>query len=451
MTRDNAEQDSLVNQERGAQRNAADSNQPRSEQTSFDKPNPDKTNLDTTNTNKTDATQADVAQTTTQPPRRSNAARELRQGVAGGGRGSSAAVKATTQVQAQTVQFADYRPEQPMLVSISSAKQQLFTSVASAKVERILVNNGQMVAAGEVLMQLSSDDLMLNLAQQQSNVAQLMAQNELANIQFKADDANYQQAKLDVQKEQLLVKQSLSSEAALNSKTQLLQAAELKVQKFSQEQAMRNAQLSQASLQLQQIEALVAELTVTAQFAAQVVDIAVTQGQSVAANQSLIDIVDASAYVAQGQIPLSMALALQGRKDIVAYPSQPRGNTSTQLQWPLSSLGQKSLAGVVDIEFSLNSTASQSWLLGENIQVLLQMPEVNAVLLPADAVYFNQQVYVIENNKLAARDVLVVGHRFVDGVAMALVQSSALNEGDQLLITRLSSPTSGMAVSILER
>ena len=86
--------------------------------------------------------------------------------------------------------------------------------------------------------------------------------------------------------------------------------------------------------------------------------------------------------------------------------------------------------------------------LGAVVNLTIALPEeANVVALPIHAVYDNNRVYRIADNRLQAVEVERVGEHLDDtGSYRVLVRSPALGRGDQLLVSQLPTAMSGLLV-----
>jgi multidrug efflux pump subunit AcrA (membrane-fusion protein) len=86
--------------------------------------------------------------------------------------------------------------------------------------------------------------------------------------------------------------------------------------------------------------------------------------------------------------------------------------------------------------------------LGAVVNLTISLPEeTNVVALPMHAVYDNNRVYRIADNRLQAVEIERVGEHLDDtGNYRVLVRSPALGRGDQLLVSQLPTAMSGLLV-----
>ncbi len=69
--------------------------------------------------------------------------------------------------------------------------------------------------------------------------------------------------------------------------------------------------------------------------------------------------------------------------------------------------------------------------------------------IPQNAVYYGDQIYQISEGVLQALPISILGYQQRDGEQWALIDSDELGEEATILTTRLSQPTNGTPVRVL--
>lgn len=377
---------------------------------------------------------------TDQAQQRGNAAMNMRAGLAGSRWGRSNASSSTVQVEAIDVQLADHAPTTPLLAVVDAKRQETLTVPAEARVIAIAVGAGQVVRAGDALIELSADTLSWTLRQQQAAVAQQQAAIRIAERQHQVDLAALENARTSYQREVALNNQGYSNATSLQAAEETLRNAELTVDIYADQAVQRNADLEQARIALEQAQAEVDSLQPTAPFDAEVVSIDVAPGARLDANASLMTLVDRRSLYARTQVPLSVYRRIRGQAieaeaiiDDTLYPLT------------VTSLSASANNGAVALEVALPDNIPV--LINETIELQLKLPAVPSYAVPQDAIYQSDRLYRLVDGALNVQTVQVLGYQQRAGEQWALVALEDMDEPITVLTTRLSQPTNGTPVT----
>lgn len=372
-----------------------------------------------------------------------NAAMSMRAGLAGSRWGGSNASSNTVQVEAIDVELANHAPATPLLAQVDAKRQETLTVPAEARVINIAVQAGQFVSAGEALIELSADSIEWTLRQQQAAVAQQQAAIRIAERQHQVELAALQNARASYQREVALNNQGYSNAASLQSAEDSLRSAELTVDIYADESVQRQADLEQALIALEQAQADADDLQPTAPFDAEVVSINVASGARLAADTSLMTLVDRSSLFARTQVPLSVYRRIRGQT--IAAEAIIDGSL-----YPLTvtSLAASAETGAVALEVALPENIPV--LINETIELQLKLPSVPSYAVPQDAIYQSDRLYQLVDGALRMQTVEVIGYQQRDGKQWALVTFDGANDGGApltVMTTRLSQPSDGTPVT----
>ncbi len=374
--------------------------------------------------------------------RRGNAAMQMRAGITGQRWGRGGAPTTTLQVEAMTATPQAQSPSLPLLAKVSAKRQEVITAPQQARVDTILVEPGQDVTEGEPLLKLSAESLQWALRQQQAAITQQEAAIRIAARQHEVHKQALEQAQANYRREVNLRQQGYSNESNVQAAAEALRSAELQVAIYEDESIQRQAQLEQARIELAQVEAQLEDLTPKAPFEAEVAAIHTAAKVQVASGANLLTLIDRSSLYASTQIPLSAYREVSGnntkawvRVDGITYPAK------------VSRLAATSNAGAVAMELSLPEDLPV--LINETIELELALPEIQAYAVPQNALYQGDQLYLINEGRLRAVSVSVLGYQQRDDEQWALVDSGELEGEVTILTTRLSQPTNGTPVTIV--
>lgn len=375
--------------------------------------------------------------------RRGNAAMQLRSGMTGSRWGRGAAPVSALQVEAMTATTDWHHPTMSLLARVDAKRRETVMAPLNARVEHIHVRPGQAVTAGTELLQLQADSLRWSLRQQGASIEAQEAAIRIAARQHEAHQQELEQSRANYQRERNLRQQGFGNDAAVQAVADALRNAELRVSIYEDESLARASQLEQARIQLEQAQAQLDDLTPRAPFDANVVNVSIAPSVQVTANQALVELVDPGSLYASTQIPIAAYRQLRD-SEILAY-AQVAGQ-----RWSLSllNLAATTQAGSVALELAL--PAEMPVLINETIELSLALPQVEAYAVPQDAIYYGDQLYTIEEGRLLANTISILGYQERDNQQWALVAGAELNGEINVLTTRLSQPTNGTPVAIVD-
>ena len=93
------------------------------------------------------------------------------------------------------------------------------------------------------------------------------------------------------------------------------------------------------------------------------------------------------------------------------------------------------------------STGSEWVRPGSSLSLSLQRPDKeNVIALPYSALYDNNRIYRVVNNRLETVNILIAGSYSVNKNEQVLVISPQLHQGDEILITHLPNAINGLKV-----
>lgn len=167
-------------------------------------------------------------------------------------------------------------------------------SMLAGRVSKVLVEAGDQVEAGQMLMQLSSPEQEAQVSSVQTQIAQIEAERQSSRLAAEALQSEIKQVETDLaRKKKLLASGALASADYEQAEQQHFQL----LKKLQQQQSIANGLNSQlASMQktLAHLEETASELQVKAPMAGTVMDVPVAAGQVVAPGTVLAQIGSAS-------------------------------------------------------------------------------------------------------------------------------------------------------------
>ena len=252
-----------------------------------------------------------------------------------------------------------------------------------------------------------------------------------------------------------LKKRNLTSEQDLDTARQAVVIQKLQINRRELALATVESQRTQLATTIQRFETEVRAATrdlestqVRAPANGQIIGVDVVSGDRVQANQNLLTFAPDSGREIRVQVPTSVGLmlsnALSTQTPVIA--STDRGEA---LQLNRVSGAVRDNTGSIDAFFVSNAQLPPT---GSVLAVSIQLvAEPSVVVLPTDAVYGGNFVYrITSDNILEAVKVERLGQRPGITNTEILVRSPNIQDGDQILVSRLPAAVTGLKVEIIQ-
>ena len=176
-------------------------------------------------------------------------------------------------------------------------------------------------------------------------------------------------------------------------------------------------------------------------------DLAISQGDRVRADDTLMRLQNPASIEVRMQIPARYAESVtQGLAAGQAMTALVEiGEQSARGQLVRISGQTREASGGVD-SFLRFQTPPRALRLGSTVRVLLELPpEDNVIALPAEALYGRDQLYKLVDNRMQMVEIERVGERIqLNGGTEVLVRSALLVDDDQIVVTKLSNAAEGL-------
>ncbi|MEZ5598457.1 MAG: biotin/lipoyl-binding protein [Pseudomonadales bacterium] len=329
------------------------------------------------------------------------------------------------------------------------------------RVAEVPVQEGQEVKAGEVVVRLDDGDLSrrvreLDAARSSARAALASARSELRLAQRTRGDFRLlheaAQSKLARHRELLekrLIAQTLFDDVAN-------QAAEVSIRYQTQERLVEDlpnritqaqADLTRAEAALEQAQQDLEETLVRAPFDGPVLAVETAGGEMNIPGRTLVRMSARGGFELRLEVPDRYSGRLQ---KYLAAGIEVQALTDDGLQFTLARLGRQVREGRsgVDAFFAPAPGAADAGIIGRVAQAWITLPaETDLVAVPVQALYENDRVYRIIDNRLNATPVERIGETSENGDYRILVRSPALTSGNTILATQLPQAVSGMLVA----
>lgn len=304
--------------------------------------------------------------------------------------------------------------------SIQAVSQATVRAKVSAEVKRVLVREGDRVAAGQVIAEFDTAQLRAQLAERVATLESARAQlatterTRLANAQ--------------------LVKQNFISQNAFDTADSAHQA--------------QLAAVAAARAQLDQTQLMMGDTVVRAPIAGTVAKRHVQPGEKVSFDAPLIAIVDLAQLEVQAQAPVSdvpqISPGMSARVEIEGLPGRPYAGRVERIN-PSTETGTRTINVYV-------SLANEGSILraGMFARVLLAVgADAEYPALPVSAVRNEggtDFVWTIVDGKLVRREI-VLGRR--DARAQWIEVKSGVQSGDRVIATKFDNLRDGLAAKVI--
>ncbi len=353
------------------------------------------------------------------------------------------------------------RVETPSFVSLASP--------VTAYIKDAKVLEGEAVQQGDLLVAMDIRDQQLVVAQREADVVDMEARLKSEQLRAATDQKALEQEKIllensekERQRQLILKEKNLISESHLETAISNLARQQLVV--LGREQSVNDAdnrkkqmeaQLERSRALLQQAQLDLERSQIRAPFSGRISSLKVANGERVRTGDPVIEMFDTEQLEVRAQIPdryLSVVRRLiKSKKKVLAQLQVSDGFIPLELNRLAASVD--SGRGGVDAMFRLADGQAQNLVYGRAQIIELQVPlSQQAVQIPPDALYRDSYIYRIDkNSRLEAVEVQHLGDMSANGREWLLVSGAGLQEGDEILVTRIASAISGMQVSVKEK
>ena len=369
-------------------------------------------------------------------------------------------------VDIQQVDYAALSPVLTLYGRLEAPQTANLRAAINADVATVHVFDGQTVSEGQILVELDPREAQLAVDQAQAELALIDAQIEAEQSQLKRNEAllaTQQQlvdlARAAVSRAEKLQQSQLSSQALLDESISLQaqQSLNLKQLQFDiQDHPIRLAQLQanrqQAQARLDRAQLDLTRTIIRAPFAGRVSSRPIAQGDRVQSGDLLVTVYDLQQFELRAPIPqrylADIYPVLENADQTLTATADISGQT---YRFELQRLGGEVDSNVAGRDGLFRLTGDPGILAaGQFISVELTLPvRQNTIAIPYSALYGLDRVYRVRDNQLEAVRVNKIGdYPDKDGKSRLLIQSDALQQGDQIITTQLPNAINGLAVSI---
>lgn len=341
--------------------------------------------------------------------------------------------------------------------------QSLFKAAAPAasRVERVLVQEGQSVAEGQLLISLDPRDFLPRLQQAQAEVTKLQAELDSERIRQESDlEALEHERKLlqlarqGVERARQLQTKKLGSESELDQALQqltqqslLLTNRERSITDHPARVQALEARLSSAVAGLDQAKLDYERSQVKAPYPGLIASVETAVGNQVSASQQLLTMYDSASLELRARIPEpyldELEQSLESGLPLLGYA----GLGSRQIRLRLLRLAGEADPSGTDALFAIEQAGD--WLRsGQTLQFRLQRrAQGQALAVPFSAIYGEDRAYKLVEGRMQGVKLRILGSYMSEaGDELLLVRSEQLAAGDLLVVTHLPNAMDGLRV-----
>ncbi len=361
-------------------------------------------------------------------------------------------------------------PQLRLLAVVESPATSALKSALSADVLKVIADEGQHVAQGDLLVQLDDQEARINLAQREADVADIEAQVAMEHqshaqnlTSLKNEEALVDLAERAVSRESSLKKSNVSSAANMDQARRTLEQQQLSLQTRKLAITNHTNRLAQLTARLIRAKALrdLAQLDldrarITAPFDGVITQVQASAGERVRVGDPLVTLYDVHRVEVRAQIP---EVAMKGVADALVKGQKILASTTAfgqEVSLILDRLSGEvnSGRGGIDALFTLTNSAqsaSPRLVLGHTIDVLFNLPEVdNVIAVPVSALYGTDRVYQVAEGRLKSATVERTGTRYDGNRQWLLIKSKDLEPGAKIITTQLPAAVNGLKVTLRE-
>ena len=368
-------------------------------------------------------------------------------------------------VASMGVQFESLSPVHQLYGKVESFAMVDAAAPVSGEIERVWVKEGVFVKAGEPLVSMSLADLDIPLQQAEADVADAKAQVALQKL---VDKANKQRLahensvlalkRTSVERTLQLIQKDLASQSDLDQVKEVLVrqeyvvvGAQLAVEEGGVKNSQIKARLLKAQAQLARARLNKQRGQLVAPYDLRVTKVGVSEGSRVNVGALLVQFYGVDSLELRAKLPVTILNQVQSALEKGVELSAFYQREDKRMALPLSRLAGEATTSGLDAFFTIPAQLTQVRP-GDLMEVDLQGELLDRVVaIPYRALYGQDQVYLIQEGRLQAQKVQVLGEVLREGKLWALVDPSVgkmiVDENSKISVTHLPNAVSGLKVS----
>jgi len=367
-------------------------------------------------------------------------------------------------VDTLTAKFERLAPVQKLYGTVESYSMVAASAPVTGVISKVYVKEGQTVKKGEKLVFIDQADLMIPLQQAKAEAENAKAQLQLQKLTNVANQKRLdhetkvlQLKQVAVKRAKQLMQRNLASQSSLDTVSEALVrqeytvvGAKLAVQENQLKLIQAQASLEKAQASLEQAQLNLQRGQLVAPYDARIASVRVSEGTRVNSGTVMLSFYALDSLELRAKLPVTQLPMVENalRNHHPLNASVQVSGTRTEL--PLLRLSGEATTSGVDAFFKLPTS-----LLGVRPGALMDVNLTGLVkgrvlAVPYSAIYGNDRLYLVENNRLVSHTVKLVGEVQRDNQLWALVNPD-FKEGVKVSVTHLPNATTGLKVSEVEK
>ena len=344
---------------------------------------------------------------------------------------------------------------------VESPRESNLAATVNAYVDSVPVEEGDMVTKGQVLVELEDSDVRRVYEQRQAEVADMEAQIASEKERYQNDLASLEVekkllalSKKSADRYEKLVAKNVGSDLNRDEALQLAQKQELSL--YNRQYAVKDHpnRLKRLNAQLQKLTAFrdqaatdLARTKITAPFNGRVIQLKASPGNRVHPGDIVATVYDTSHIEVRAQIPsrylAPINRALNSGQPLNATLMVGGDEINLKLERLAGAIGMGQ--GGVDGLFSIDN--EDRVILGRAGEVILFLPPVaDALALPPTAIYGQQRVYAVQDERLKTIMIERLGEVLMENGERWQLVKGDIAPGTQILTAQLPDAVGGLAV-----
>lgn len=323
------------------------------------------------------------------------------------------------------------------------------------------LKNGQFVPQGALLLRIDDTDIRLDLAQIDARLSSLDVRDSTLRASQAVVEREYNLASADLARKKELLAQGTVSQTVVEQTERVELAAQSKRLEIENQLALNVADRNVLLAERESAARSLSFTEIRAPFDVLIGEVSANLGQVVNRSQTLFTADGTDRVEIAAQVPIGrmgpLARGLNGRDPREALSATVVMSTAGhQVRWPATisriseaiDMRTQSIAVIVSVDNPLQKASPGErppLRRGMFVEVLFAAPEVEAIVVPASAVWGGEALVVTDEDTIARRPV-TVGFE-ADGLA---VISDGLSAGDRLVVSDPAVAVVGMTVKPME-
>lgn len=328
-------------------------------------------------------------------------------------------------------------------------------------VQQVIVNPGDQVAAGQLLVVLDQRDFTASLLQAEADVADIEAQlaehdlnNKSNQLALKEEEKLLELARQEVTRVERLRNNKLSSDSAVNNAQEVLGKQELstinkrlEVDRYKTTRKQLQARLARARARLAETQLALERSEISAPFDAVIAEVPVTAGDRVRVADTLVSFYPFDSLEIRARIPVSYQYEIQQALEQGSGLAASARLNSATIDFELLRLAGQADTSGIDAFFNIRSGA-ENLRIGNLIKLELQRPpQQDVISVPFRAIYGNDRLFLLRDSRMKAVEVDTLGQYEADnGQTSLLVKSDEITDQDRIITTHLPNAVDGLKV-----